>query len=340
MKHTVVGIDIAKRVFQLHWVDIETGEIVSLKLSREKFLEHFANRQPCLIGMEACGGAQHWARELNKLGHMVKLLAGKLVKSFVMGNKNDAADARAIWTAVQQPGNKPIAIKTEEQQAILALHRMRQGLVKVRTMQINALRGLLTEYGEVMPQGKAALRKGIAPALERVMQRLPAIVIEALRDQWGRITELDRQIAEIEFKLKSWLKVDKAAKAIADIPGVGVLTATAAVATMGDVKAFKSGREFAAWVGLVPKQTGTGGKTRLLGISKRGDTYLRTLLIHGARSVLTNAKQPGAWVEELGKRRPSNVVVVALANKMARMIWAMLAHDRAYQGDWVSVKPA
>lgn len=340
MNSTVVGIDIAKRVFQLHWVDIETGEIVSLQLKREKFLEHFANRQPCLIGMEACGGAQHWAREFIKLGHQVKLLSGKLVKSFVMGNKGDAADAKAIWIAMQQPGIKLIAIKTEQQQAILALHRMRQGLVKIRVMQTNALRGLLTEYGEVMPQGKAGLRKGIATALERVELRLPGIVIEALHEQWQRITELDKQIAQIEHKLQSWLRQDKATKAIADIPGVGLLTATAAVATMGDAKAFKSGREFAAWVGLVPKQTGTGGKTRLLGISKRGDTYLRTLLIHGARSVLVHAKQPGAWVDELGKRRPANVVVVALANKMARMIWAMLAHDRAYQGDWVSIKPA
>src|ERR1035437_7702551 len=153
MKHTVYGVDIAKAVFQLHSVDMTTGEIVSLKLKREKFLAHFVNRQPCLIGMEACGGAQHWARELIKLGHTVKLLSGKFVKSFVMGNKSDAADARAIWIAVQQPGVKPIAIKTEQQQAILALHRLRQGLVKTRTMQINALRGLLTEYGVVMPKG-------------------------------------------------------------------------------------------------------------------------------------------------------------------------------------------
>ena len=340
MKHTVVGIDIAKRVFQLHWVDIKTGEIVSLQLKREKFLEHFANRQPCLIGMEACGGAQHWAREFIKLGHQVKLLSGKLVKSFVMGNKGDAADAKAIWTAVQQPGIKPIAIKSEQQQAILALHRMRQGLVKIRTMQVNALRGLLTEYGEVMPQGKMGLRNGIAVALARVERRLPGMVIEALHEQWQRVTELDTQIAGIERKLNNWLKVDKAARAIADIPGVGLLTATAAVATMGDAKAFKSGREFAAWIGLVPKQTGTGGKTKLLGISKRGDTYLRTLLIHGARSVLAHAKQPGEWVGELGKRRPSNVVVVALANKMARTIWAILAHERTYQGDWLSIKPA
>lgn len=217
MNSTVIGIDIAKRVFQLYWVDIETREIVSLQLKREKFLAHFVNRQPCLIGMEACGGAQHWARELSKLGHVVKLLAGKFVKSFVMGNKSDAADAKAIWIAVQQLGVKPIAIKTEQQQVILALHRMRQGLIKVRTMQVNALRGLLTEYGEVMPQGKAGLRKGIAVALERTAERLPCIVIEALREQWQRITELDVQIVEIERKLQSWLKSSQAAKAIANI---------------------------------------------------------------------------------------------------------------------------
>jgi transposase len=318
MKSTIVGIDIAKRVFQLHWVDIETGEIVSLQLKREKFLAHFVNRQPCLIGMEACGGAQHWAREFIKLGHQVKLLSGKLVKSFVMGNKGDVADAKAIWTAVQQLGIKPIAIKTEEQQAILALHRMRQGLVKMRTMQVNALRGLLTEYGEVMPQGKAGLRNGIAAALAKIELRLPSIAIEGLREQWQRIMELDKQIAELEFKLKSWMKTDKAAKAIAAIPGVGLLTATAAVATMGDAKAFKSGREFAAWIGLVPRQTGTGGKTRLLGISKRGDTYLRTLLTHGARSVLMHSKQPGVWVDALCKRRPSNIVVIALDSVVTR----------------------
>ena len=254
-----------------------------------------------------------------------------------MGNKGDAADAKAIWTAVQQPGIKPIAIKSEQQQAILALHRMRQGLVKMRIMQTNALRGLLTEYGEVMSQGKTGLDKGVASALERIATRLPAIVVDALHTQRQRITDLNQQIADIERKLQGWLRADKAAKSIAEIPGVGLLTATAAVATMGDAKTFKSGREFAAWLGLVPRQTGTGGKTKLLGISKRGDTYLRTLLIHGARSVLTRSKQPGDWIAELLKRRPSNVVVVALANKMARTLWAMIAHDRAYDRSWKGV---
>ena len=184
---TVVGVDTAKRVFQLHWVDMETGEIVDLRLMRAKFLEHFANRAPCLVAMEACGGSQHWARRIRELGHEVRLLPAKMVRPFVGGNKNDAHDARAIWTAVQQPGIKTVAIKSEEQQAILALHRMRQQLVKFRTAQINGLRGLLTEYGEVMPKGRAGMRRDIAAALERVSERLPAMVIETLREQWARV---------------------------------------------------------------------------------------------------------------------------------------------------------
>ncbi|MGO4814201.1 IS110 family transposase [Cupriavidus sp. 2MCAB6] len=339
MKLTPVGIDIAKAVFQLRYVDAETGEIVNKPIKRAAFLAHFANREPCLIGMEACGGAQHWARALTRMGHQVKLMPAEFAKAFNIRNKNDAADARAIWLAVQQP-SKAVAVKTEAQQAVLALHRMRQQLVKFRTMQINSLRGLLTEYGEVMGKGRATLDKAIPAVLARVADRLPKVLIDTLREQWSGLTKLDEQIAEIERRLRQWMQEDKAVKAITGIPGVGVLTATAAVATIGDATAFRSGREFAAWIGLVPKQTGSGGKVTLLGISKRGDTYLRTLLIHGARSVLTHAKEPGPWVEQISKRRPPNVVTVALANKMARIIWAILVHDRPYERGHVSVKPA
>lgn len=340
MKHTVVGIDIAKNVFQLHWVELETGEIVNKQIKRAGLLEHFANRAPCLIGMEACGGAQHWARRLTTMGHQVKLLPGKAVKAFVTGNKNDACDARAIWTAVQQPGVRAVAVKTEAQQAVLALHRMRQQLVKFRTMQSNGLRGLLMEYGEVMAVGRAGLNRAMAAALGRLSERLPAMLIDTLRQQWEMLGKLDDQIAQIEQRLQAWMKQDKACKAIAAIPGVGLLTATAAVATMGDARAFRCGREFAAWLGLVPRQTGTGGRVKLLGISKRGDTYLRTLLIHGARSVLARAKECDAWIEQLGKRRPANVVTVALANKMARTIWALLAHGRQFEKAHISSRPA
>src|SRR5471030_198824 len=338
MKLTAVGVDVAKRVFQLHWVEAETGEIISKQIKRAGFLEHFANRAPCLIGMEACGGAQHWARRLIEMGHEVKLMPAKFVKAFVTGNKNDSADARAIWMATQMP-SKEVAVKTEAQQAILALHRMRQQLVKFRTMQINSLRGLLTEYGEVMARSRVALDKAVAGVLERLSGRLPAVLIDTLREQWNGLEGLDKQIAEIERRLHAWMKQDEACKAIAAIPGVGLLTATAAVATMGDPKSFKSGREFAAWLGLVPAQTGTGGKVKLLGISKRGDTYLRTLLIHGARSVLFRMKEPGAWLAQMKQRRPANVITVALANKIARTIWAVLAHDRPYRKDHVSIRP-
>lgn len=340
MKHTVYGVDLAKRVFQLHWVDEQTGEIMSKQIKRAAFLAHFINRPPCLVGMEACGGAHHWARQLIGMGHQVKLMPGKAVKAFVVGNKNDVADARAIWLAVQQPCIKAVAVKTEEQQAVLALHRMRQQLVKFRTMQSNGLRGLLTEYGEVMGVGRAALDRAMREVLARLADRLPAVLIDTLREQWDTLKKLDDQIAQIEQRLQSWMKQDKSCKTIAEIPGVGLLTATAAVATMGDAKMFKSGREFAAWLGLVPRQTGTGGKVRLLGISKRGDMYLRTLLIHGARSVLVHTKEPSCWVQEISKRRPPNVVTVALANKMARTIWALLAHARPYEKGYVSVKPA
>lgn len=336
---TVVGVDTAKQVFQLHWVDPQTGEIFSKQLKRAKFLEHFMNKASCLIGMEACSGSQHWARRLQEMGHEVKLMPGKAVKAFVTGNKNDVADARAIWLAVQQPGVHAVAVKSEAQQAILALHRMRQQLVKFRTMQSNGLRGLLGEYGEVMPVGRAALNRGLKEALERLAERLPAVLIETLREQWDMLARLDEQVVRIEQRLLAWMRQDRSCKTIVAIPGVGLLTATAAVATMGDAKAFRSGREFAAWLGLVPAQTGTGGKVRLLGISKRGDTYLRTLLIHGARSVLMHAKEPGKWLQEIGKRRPPNVVIVALANKLARTIWALLAHSREYEKEHVSVRP-
>ncbi len=219
--------------------------------------------------MEACGGSQHWARRLVTMGHQVKLMPAKFVKAFNIGNKNDPADARAIWLAVQQPG-KSVAVKTEGQQAVLALHRMRQQMVKFRTMQINNLRGLLTEYGEVMGRGRIALDKAMPIVLARVAERLPAVLIDTLREQWNGLGKLDEQIAAIERRLRQWMREDKAVKAIIDIPGIGVLTATAAVATMGDPKSFRSGREFAAWLGLVPRQTGSGGKVLLLGISKRG----------------------------------------------------------------------
>jgi transposase len=336
---SVVGVDTAKNVFQVYTVDQATGEVINQQVKRAQFLRWFANRAPCLVGMEACGGSQHWARKLLELGHEVKLMGGKMVKAFVCGNKNDAADAHAIYMAAQQPGVKTVAVKSEGQQAVLAMHRIRQQLVKVRTAQMNELRGLLGEYGEVFGLGRKAFDAGMKAALERLAERLPSPLIDTLRDQWNELARLDERIARIEASLLAWMRQDRAARAISAIPGVGLLTATAAVAAMGDAKAFRSGREFAAWIGLVPGQTGSGGKVRLLGMSKRGDTYLRTLLIHGARAVIQHARTPSPWLQQLSKRRPPNVVIVALANKMARTIWAVWAHERAYDKDHVSVRP-
>ncbi|SOE56881.1 Transposase [Caballeronia arationis] len=201
MTHTIVGVDIAKNVMQVHWVDPETGEIVNKPVKRAAFLEYFANRQPCLIGMESCSGSQHWARRLIEMGHLVKLMPAKFVKAFNIRNKNDAADARAIWMATQM-SSKAVAVKTEAQQAVLALHRMRQQLVKFRTMQINSLRGLLTEYGEVMGVGRAALNRAVAGVLERLSGRLPTILIDALREQWKGLEDMDQQIGQIERRLQ------------------------------------------------------------------------------------------------------------------------------------------
>jgi transposase len=335
----VIGLDIAKHVFQLHTVDMGTGEIVNVQIKRNKVLEHFANKQPSLIAIEACGGAHHWARALSAQGHSVRLLHAKIVRPFVSGNKTDATDARAIWLAVQQPGVKFVGIKTAAQQATLTLHRQRELLMKMRTMQTNALRGLLYEFGATFAQGRKALFKDIEQTLEDLSAQLPQMVRDSLREQVARIKAMSEDILAIEKRLALQLKADRQMQRLAQIPGVGLLTATGAIATMGEASAFSSGREFCAWLGLVPKQTGSGGKVRLGGISKRGDTYLRTLLIHGARSVLAHAKEPGPWLEQIKARRPANVVIVAQAAKMARTIWAVTAKDQDYQRGFKSVRP-
>lgn len=335
----VFGLDIAKHVFQLHTVDMGTGEIVNVQIKRNKVLEHFANKQPCLIAIEACGGAHHWARELRAQGHSIRLLHAKIVRPFVSGNKTDATDARAIWLAVQQPAIKFVGIKTAAQQATLTLHRQRELLMKMRTMQTNALRGLLYEFGATFAQGRKSLFKDIEQTLEDLCGQLPQMVRDSLREQVARIKAMSEDMLAIEKRLGLLLRADPQMQRIAQIPGVGLLTATAAIATMGQASAFSSGREFCAWLGLVPKQTGTGGKVRLSGISKRGDAYLRTLLIHGARSVLAHAKESGPWLEQIKARRPANVVIVAQAAKMARTIWAVTAKDQDYQRGFKSVRP-
>jgi transposase len=332
MELNVIAIDIAKKVFQLHWVDPESGSIERLKLKRDQILPWFANRQPSLVMIEACGGAHEWGRQLTALGHEVRLLAPKSVRPFVQRNKTDAADAQAIWTASQQPGAKFVAVKNEAQQVVLSLHRLRSQLMKMRIMQTNELRGLLYEFGVALPEGHRALLKELPTALEEAQSRLPEMLIESLREQQRRISDLDVDIGAIERRLSQQLRTTPACKTLSEIPGIGLLTATAIVASIGSPTAIRNAREFAAWIGLVPRQTGTGGRVRQLGISKRGDAYLRTLLMHGARAVVRSDRATSwPWLAELSKRRPYSVVVAAVANKLARTIWAVLAKGTQWQ---------
>ncbi|NHN75870.1 IS110 family transposase [Azotobacter chroococcum] len=341
MNHRMIGMDIAKQVFQLHTVDRSSGKIEVIRLRREEVLAFFARRQPCQVAMEACGGAHWWARQLQQQGHEVRLLAPRSVRPFVLRNKTDAADAQAIWTAVQQPGACLVAIKQAEQQTILSLHRIRAQLLKIRIMQSNALRGLLYEFGIVLPEGHVRLAKAIPETFATVENELelPSLLLESLREQWARIIRLDEDIQVIERRLKRCLQESPDCRKVAEIPGIGLLTATAAVAAVGNATTFRSGRQFAAWLGLAPRQTGTGGRVRQLGLSKRGDRYLRMLSMHGARSLVARG-QRSAWLERLLARRPYNVAVAALANKLARTLWAVLARDIPYQAKCFTACPA
>jgi transposase len=342
MKRTTIGLDLAKRVFQVHTVDVATGAIVRVALKRSQVLRYFVNREPSVVAMEACGSAQHWARELVKLGHEVRLIAAQFVRPFVKTNKTDAADAEGIWEAAQRPGMRYVALKSEEQQAVLGLHRLREQRVKMRSMLVNQLHGLMSEYGVALPKGWAVMIKQAGELLADCERcPIPALLRPALLEQIEQIRALREQVRSLERQIGAWQRRAEDCQRIAAIPGIGLLTATAAVATIGDARNFRSGREFAAYIGLVPRQSGTGGRVRLLGISKRGDRYLRTLLIHGARTVLNWQRQPGReldpWLKGLLERRAPNIVVVALANKLARMIWALLAHGRTFQRDFGQV---
>jgi transposase len=339
MNNTTYAVDLAKRVFQVHWVESASGEIRRKSLARSELSVFFARREPGLIVMEACGSAHHWGRVLKGMGHQVRLIAAQFVRPFVKTNKTDAADAEAIWTASAQPGMRFVALKSEEQQAVLSLHRLRAQLVKFRTMQANQIRGLLYEFGVVMPQSLRTLlvQAGTLLADESCCS-VPGLLRGELLRQLEGLRVLTSRIVELERQIGSWQRRELECQRVAGIPGVGRLTATAVVATIGDARTFRSAREFAAFLGLVPRQSGTGGRVKLLGISKRGDPYLRTLLIHGARTVLTwqgrAGRSPDPWLRSLLARRPRNVAIVALANKMARTIWALLAHGRAFDRGW------
>ncbi len=334
MNITTVGVDLAKTVFQVHGVD-ERGQVVLRKaLKRAELIKLFSTLPACLVGMEACGGAHYWARRLIELGHTVKLMAPQFVKPYVKTNKNDARDAEGICEAVSRPNMRFVPVKDIEQQTVLALHRARQGFVVERTAQANQLRGLLYELGIVIPKGIRYVEKQLPQILEDAENGLPEISRSLFARLFGHFQQLGQQVKELESQLKAWHRQSVASSRIEAIPGVGALTASALVASIGDAKTFRSGRQLAAWLGLVPRQDSSGGKERLLGISKRGDTYLRTLLIHGARSVLFHrmrqVEHQDGWLMRLRARRNPNVAAVALANKNARVVWALLAHQREY----------
>lgn len=340
MKITTIGIDLAKVVFQIHGVDARGKVAVRKQLKRADMSNYFANLEPCLIGMEACSSAHHWARKLEGYGHTVKLMAPQFVKPYVKTNKNDMADAEAICEAVTRPNMRFVAMKTVEQQAILSVHRARQGFVKARTAQANQIRGLLSEFGIVIPQGIGAIAKRVPEILEDGDNGLPGTMRNLIQRLTDNLQEMDRQAKELEAQIQQWHRENAASRKLAEIPGLGPITASAIVATIGDAREFKNGRQLAAWMGLVPRQNSSGGKQTLLGISKRGDTYLRTLMIHGARAVLRFAEakaEPESWLKKLIGRRNKNVAAVALANKNARVVWALLAHERSFRPDYAAV---
>jgi transposase len=343
MHVTTLGVDLAKQVFQIHGVDAHGKVVVRKQLRRKEVEAYFTKLPPCEIGMEACSSSHYWARRLQALGHTVKLMAAQFVRPYVKTNKNDARDAEAICEAVTRPTMRFVPIKTAEQQAILAVHRARQGFVKARTAQANQLRSLLAECGIVFPRGTHVLLREVPKILSDPENGLLASLRDLFARLFAHFKELDRHVTELEQQITRWHKKEERSRKLEKVPGIGPLTASALVATIGDARAFQHGRQLAAWLGLVPRQHCTGGKARLSGISKRGDRYLRTLLIHGARAVLRVAARQTdpttTWLKQVQRRRNKNIAAVALANKHARIVWALLVHDRDYTPDFAPPNP-
>lgn len=336
---SVIGLDLAKNVFQVHGVDNSGTVVVSKQVKRKDMKEFFAILKPCLIGMEACGGSHYWYRELSRLGHQVKIMAPAFVKAYLKSNKNDRNDAEAICEAVQRPSMRFVSPKTPEQQSILHLHHGRSLLVGQRVAVSNHIRSILSEYGIVIAQGNKALLRDLPDLLEDGENELPMLVRHILAELKAEFNQLQSRIDRLEKLLQQWHRQNECSQRLETIPGIGLQTATALVGAIDQGQDFKNGRQLAAYLGLVPRQSSSGGKDRLLGISKRGDGYLRKLLIHGARTVVRHVRhrlqlgQPGRnpWVEQLLQRCHPNEVAVALANKMARIAWVLLARKETYR---------
>lgn len=332
---TTVGIDLAKNVFHIVACDRQGKVLLRKRLRRSQFVKNIANLPACLIGMEACGGAHHWARRFEAMGHVCKLVPAQYVKAFVRGNKNDYNDALAITEAIRQPQMRFVSIKTTGQQDIQALHRIRQQRIKERTALGNQMRGLLTEYGIIIPKGLPALRCHIPELLEAADNGLSPIFRQLLHQSYRQLIQLDEHIDHYTHLLTVQGQNDDACQRLQTIPGFGPINASVFASTIGDGKAFRRGRDVSASLGIVPRQHSTGGKPTLLGISKRGDRYLRSLLVHGARSVVTQAARKddrlSRWINRIRAERGFNKAAVAMANKMARMGWAVLRHNTVYQ---------
>jgi transposase len=334
MQITTIGLDIAKNVFQVHGIDAAEKVVVRKQLRRGQMMKFFAVLPPCLVGMEACATAHYWARELTRLGHEVRLMPAKDVKAYVKRNKNDAADAEAICEAVRRPTMRFVRAKSAEQQGRLMQHRTRDLLLRQQTQAINALRAHLAELGIVAAQGREGLKQLLTIIADEKDARLPIDARASLIVLATQLQALHTMIGSIEKRLIVQHRANEASKRLESIPGIGIIGASAITATVTDASAFRSGRDFAAWIGLVPRQDSTGGKQKLGPISKQGDRYMRRILVVGAHSVLRRAKQSPEkypWLTQLLARRPFKVVAVALANKMARMAWALLAHGGTYR---------
>jgi transposase len=334
MNITTVGIDLAKNIFQLHGVNNVGETVLTKKLSRKKLPEFMAQLNPCLIGMESCGGSNYWGRRFRAMGHDVRLISPQFVKPYVKSNKNDAVDAEAICEAVARPNMRFVAIKTIEQQDIQSVHRIRARYVRGRTALANQIRGLLAEYGIVIPQGIRYIRTHLPTILEDAENELSLPGRKLFSDLYEQLLNADEKVAQYDFQIEQICQNNETCKRLRQLQGVGPLIATAIVASIGDAKIFKNGREMAAFIGLVPKQYSSGGKQKLLGISKRGDRYLRCLLIHGARAMLTKTKnlpkKQMQWFNSLIERRGRARATVALANKNTRIMWALMTKNENF----------